>query len=146
MNFLSEDQKKHLLEIAEKTWNFFSENMNKENNYLPPDNYQEDRKEKVAPRTSPTNIGLGLLAIISSIDLKLINFEQGISLFYNVIHTIEYLPKWNGHLYNWYNTNTLEVMIPKYVSSVDSGNFVGYLLVAKQFLIESLETCLLYTS
>lgn len=140
VNFLSEDQKKHLLEIAEKTWNFFSENMNKENNYLPPDNYQEDRKEKVAPRTSPTNIGLGLLAIISSIDLKLINFEQGIRLFYNVIHTIEYLPKWNGHLYNWYNTNTLEVMIPKYVSSVDSGNFVGYLLVAKQFLIESLET------
>lgn len=139
INLLSKEEKNHLLEIAEKTWSFFAENMNEQNHYLPPDNYQADRKEKIAPRTSPTNIGLGILAIISSIDLKLINLEEGITLLQKVINTIEYLPKWNGHLYNWYHTHTLEVMMPKYVSSVDSGNFVGYLLVAKQFLIESLE-------
>lgn len=139
INLLSEEEKEHLLEIAGKTWNFFAENMNETNNYLPPDNYQSDRKEKIAHRTSPTNIGLGILATISSIDLKLINLEEGTSLLQKVINTIEYLPKWNGHLYNWYDTRTLDVMMPKYVSTVDSGNFVGYLFVLKQFLIEVLE-------
>ena len=50
-----------------------------------------------------------------------------------MINSIVKLPKWNGHLYNWYNIKTLLPLIPRYVSSVDSGNFVGYLYVLKQF-------------
>ena len=138
VNQISKQEKEHLLDIAKRTWQYFEDNMNEENNYLPPDNYQEDRKEKIAQRTSPTNIGLGLLAIISAIDLNIINLEQGLGLFSKTVNTIEYLPKWNGHLYNWYNTKTLEILTPRYVSSVDSGNFVGYLLTAKQFLIENI--------
>lgn len=58
-------------------------------------------------------------------------------LYQKIIDTVNALAKWNGHLYNWYNTKTLEPLIPRYVSSVDSGNFVGYLYVVKQFLIEN---------
>ncbi len=54
----------------------------------------------------------------------------------NVIETINRLVKWNGHLYNWYDIRTLEPLRPRYISSVDSGNFVGYLFVVKEFLIE----------
>ena len=65
---LNEDEKKYILEIGEKTWKFFKENINEKGNFLPPDNYQEERKEKIALRTSPTNIGLGLLAVIGKND------------------------------------------------------------------------------
>ena len=73
---LNEDEKKYILEIGEKTWKFFKENINEKGNFLPPDNYQEERKEKIALRTSPTNIGLGLLAVISSYDLGYETLEE----------------------------------------------------------------------
>lgn len=115
---------KYCLDVAKKTWKFFEDNINQENNFLPPDNYQYDRKEKIAHRTSPTNIGLGLLAVCSSYDLGFITLESAIEQIQNMLITIEKLQKWNGHLYNWYNTKTLEPLMPKYVSTVDSGNFV----------------------
>ena len=128
MNFLSD--------VAARTWKYFSEFMNEENNFLPPDNFQENRKPQVAQRTSPTNIGLGLLAILSAYDLKYISKEEMIDLIKKTIDTILILQKWNGHLYNWYNTSSLEPLFPRYVSSVDSGNFIGYLMVLKQGLLE----------
>lgn len=110
--------------------------MNKENNYLPPDNYQEERKETVVDRTSSTNIALGLLSIISAYDLKYIELDETITKLEITLGVISGLPKWNGHLYNWYNIRTLEPLIPRYISSVDSGNFIGFLYTVKQFLEE----------
>lgn len=55
---LDDKDKNYILEIGQKTWSFFKENINEKSNFLPPDNYQENRKEKLALRTSPTNIGL----------------------------------------------------------------------------------------
>lgn len=126
----------YLLEIGEKTWKFFSDNINEENNFLPPDNYQEDRKEKIAYRTSSTNIGLGLLAVCSAYDLKYIKIDECLELLDKMLQTIDKMQKWEGHLYNWYNTSNLEPLIPRYISTVDSGNFVGYLYTLKQFLVE----------
>ena len=137
---LNKEDKKYLLNLGKKTWEFFHTYMNEENNFLPPDNYQEDRKEKIVNRTSSTNIGLGLLAVISAYDLKYINFDKAIDLLEKMIRTIEKLQKWNGHLYNWYNTKTLEPLIPRYISTVDSGNYVGYLYTVKQFLIQKIES------
>ena len=133
---LEEGEREHLIEIARRTWKFFSSFVNSKNNFLPPDNYEESRSKKIAPRTSPTNIGLGLISIISAVDFKFITVKEGIDLISKSINTIERLPKWNGHLYNWYNTETLEPLNPKYISSVDSGNFLCYLYVTKQFLLE----------
>ena len=134
---IDENDKKYLENIGKRTWNFFEDHINEENNYLMIDNYQDDRDKKVVNRTSSTNIGLELLAIVSAYDLGYINYKKSIKLISKVINTINNLAKWNGHLYNWYNTKTLEPLMPRYISSVDSGNFVGYLYVLRQFLIEN---------
>ena len=78
----------------------------------------------------------GLLAVCSSYDLGFINKENTINLIEKMLETIEKLPKWNGHLYNWYNTTNLVPLFPRYISTVDSGNFIGYLYVLKQFMLE----------
>ena len=129
-----EKHKRYLIDIGKRTWSFFEDYINEENNYLMPDNYQEDRNQKIVNRTSSTNIGLELIVVISAYDLGFINFKRCIDYLTNIINTISGLSKWNGHLYNWYNTKTLSPLIPRYISTVDSGNFVGYLYIVKDFL------------
>ena len=138
INQLNNEEKAYVLEIGKKTWDFFEKYLTEENNYLIPDNYQEDRKEKTVSRTSSTNIGLSLLAVISAYDLQYITLEKAIDCLSKIIHSIESLAKWNGHLYNWYNIKTKEPLIPRYVSTVDSGNLIGYLYVTKAFLEENI--------
>ena len=137
MKNISVENSEYLKKIGECTWNFFKDHINEENHFLMPDNYQEDRKKKVVCRTSSTNIGLELLAFVSAYDLKYINLDDTIDYISKVLETINVLAKWNGHLYNWYNTKTLKPLIPRYVSTVDSGNFVGYLYIVRQFLQEN---------
>lgn len=131
---LDKEEKDYVLDIATKTWSFFEQYLTEENNYLITDNYQEDRKEKAVSRTSSTNIGLSMLAVISAYDLRIIKIEKCLELLENIIKTVDSLEKWNGHLYNWYNTKTKEPLMPRYISTVDSGNFVGYMYVVKAFL------------
>ena len=139
VDFLNKQQQEDIIEIAKKTFRFFKDNLTKENSFLIPDNYQEDRKQKYVDRTSSTNIGLSILAIISGIDLKFISKEEGIDILKNIVLNIEALEKWNGHLYNWYNIKTKKPLIPRYISTVDSGNLVGYLYVLKSFLSNETE-------
>lgn len=73
------------------------------------------------------------MAAVSAYDLEFIDLEQTISYLENIFGTIERLEKWNGHLYNWYNTKTLEPLIPRYISTVDSGNFVRIFVYFKRF-------------
>ena len=110
--------------------------MNSTNNYLPTDNYQENRRYKIANRTSSTNIGFGILAIINAYDLGFISETEAVDKLCNIYTTIDKLEKWNGHLYNWYNIKTLAPLRPRFVSTVDSGNFVACLYVAKEFFNE----------
>ena len=127
---------KFIKDVGKKTFDFFYDNITEENNYLIPDNYQKNRKYEYVDRTSSTNIGLSLLAIQAGYDLKYIDLDVSLNLIKNVIETVKGLQKWNGHLYNWYNIKTKEPLIPRYISTVDSGNFVGYLYVTKSFLEE----------
>lgn len=129
---LNKDELDYIKNVAERTWGYFSEFMNKDNNYLPPDNFQESRREKIVHRTSSTNIGLGLMTIISAYDLKFITLEKAIALLENSMETIVKLEKWNGHLYNWYNTKNLMALIPRYISTVDSGNFIRIFIYSKR--------------
>ena len=133
---LDESEKEYVLDIGRRTWLYFKENLNEKTNFLPPDNYQENRKNKIVYRTSPTNIGLALLSVVASYDLNYEDKEDTINLLEQMIFSIDKLPKWNGHLYNWYNIENLTPLVPRYISSVDSGNFVGYLYVLKQFLLD----------
>ena len=137
---LTKNQHDYVLDVAKRTFKYFKDNLTEQNNYLIPDNYQEDRKQKYVDRTSSTNIGLSLLAVISGIDLNFIKLEDGINLLEKMILNVDGLEKWNGHLYNWYNIKTKMPLLPRYISTVDSGNFVGYLFVTKAFLQEKLES------
>ncbi len=129
-------EQEYVLKIGKKTWDFFNQYLNQDNNYLMPDNYQEDRKNKIVKRTSSTNIGLSMMAVISANDLGYIELDKALEILEKIIYTIDSLQKWNGHLYNWYNIETKEPLIPRYISTVDSGNFVGYLYVIKTWLEE----------
>ncbi|MEG2310464.1 MAG: glucoamylase family protein [Clostridia bacterium] len=133
---LEKEQNNEILEIAKRTWIFFDSLMTPINNYLPTDNYQENRRYKIVNRTSSTNIGLGLLAIINAYDMSFITKEVAVEKLSNIFYTLKKLEKFNGHLYNWYNLKTLEPLRPRFVSTVDSGNFLACIYVVKQFLIE----------
>ncbi|WP_089609262.1 GH36-type glycosyl hydrolase domain-containing protein [Dehalobacterium formicoaceticum] len=133
---LSSEAREQLRLWAKKTWNFYEDFSGQEDHFLPPDNFQEDPPNGVAHRTSPTNIGFLLLAILSARDFDFITTEQMAEKLKQTLNTIEKLKKWHGHLYNWYDTRTLEVLRPAYISSVDSGNFVGYLMTLKEGLKE----------
>ena len=135
--YVSEKDKNYLIEIAKRTWTFFENYINKDNNYLIPDNYQEDRNKKIVNRTSSTNIGLELLVVISAYDFGFINFKKTIEYLKNILETVSSLSKWNGHLYNWYDTKTLIPLMPRFISTVDSGNFIGYLYIVKSFFLEN---------
>ncbi|MCI8655682.1 MAG: hypothetical protein HFJ48_07490 [Clostridia bacterium] len=139
INEITNEEEKYIKDVAKRTWDFFEDYLTEENNYLIIDNYQEGRIPQIVQRTSSTNIGLSLLAVISSYDMKFISRNKAIQLLEKIIGTIESLPKWNGHLYNWYNTKTMQSLVPRYVSTVDSGNFVGYLYVTKGFINNLLE-------
>ena len=131
---LNKEDREFCLDVGKRTFQYFKDNLTKENNFLIPDNFQEDRRNKYVDRTSSTNIGLSMLAVISAIDLKYIEKDEGIKILENIIDTVDDLAKWNGHLYNWYNIKTKKPLIPRYISTVDSGNFVGYLYVVRSFL------------
>jgi cyclic beta-1,2-glucan synthetase len=132
---LGPDQIVFLRKLSRKTWAFFETFVVPEENWLPPDNYQERPGPAVAHRTSPTNMGLALLANLSAHDFGYISTQQLIERTTNALSTMETLERYHGHFYNWYDTQTLEPLPPKYVSSVDSGNLAANLLTLRQGLI-----------
>ncbi len=128
-----------LRRLSRKTWRYFEDLAGEDDNYLPPDNYQEDPPRGAAHRTSPTNIGLMLLSVLSACDMGYIGCKGMAESLDRIIGTVEGMEKWKGHLFNWYNTSTLETLRPRYVSTVDSGNFVGYMIVVREGLKEYLK-------
>lgn len=121
---------------AAAIWRYYRDFCTKADHYLPPDNFQDAPPVGLAHRTSPTNIGLGLVAALCAMDLDLAPRQEALQFMENMISTLEALPKWNGHLYNWYDTLTTRPLEPKYVSTVDSGNLAGCLLVLRNGLTE----------
>ena len=114
--------------VARRTWQFFETFVTAQQNMLPPDNFQEEPKPVVANRTSPTNIGLYFLSVVSARELGWIGLGDAIDRIEQTLATITRMEKYEGHLYNWYDTTDLRPLDPKYVSTVDSGNLAGHLL------------------
>lgn len=138
IELLGEQEQLELRRLARKTWAYFEDMVTAPDNYLPPDNYQVDPPKGKAHRTSPTNIGLALVSALAARDMGYIGTGAMIDRIKATLTTVEKLPKWEGHLYNWYNTESLQVLRPRYISTVDSGNFVGYLIVLAEGLKEYL--------
>jgi cyclic beta-1,2-glucan synthetase len=125
---LSPVQTSFLHVLARKTWNFFENFVGAEDNWLPPDNMQEHPSQVIAHRTSPTNMGMALLANLTAWDFGYIAGGELLRRTTDTLDTMGKMEKYRGHWYNWYDTRTLEPLMPKYVSAVDSGNLAGHLL------------------
>jgi cellobiose phosphorylase len=132
---LTADQILFLRKLSRKTWAFFEIFVGPEDHWLPPDNYQEHSALVVRHRTSPTNMGLALLANLSAYDFGYIPAGQLIERTANAFHTMEALERHRGHFYNWYDTQSLKPLPPLYVSTVDSGNLAGHLLTLRPGLL-----------
>ena len=132
---LTADQTLFLRKLSRKTWAFFETFVGPEDHWLPPDNYQEHPVAVVGHRTSPTNMGLALLANLSAYDFGYISAGQLIERTANAFHTMEALERHRGHFYNWYDTQSLKPLLPTYVSTVDSGNLAGHLLTLRPGLL-----------
>ena len=125
---LSQADQTNLRLIARRTWRFFETFVTEADNFLPPDNFQETPKPALARRTSPTNIGLYLLSVTVAHDMGWISQAQAATRLQQTLHSMQRMPRYRGHLYNWHDTSDLRVLDPAYVSSVDSGNLAGHLI------------------
>ena len=134
-NIVTENQSVYLRILARKIWGFFEKFITVEDNWLPPDNYQEEPVERLARRTSPTNIGLSLLSNLTAYDFGYITILQFLERTGNTIHVMQTMQRYRGHFYNWYDTGSLQPLQPRYVSTVDSGNLAGHLMTLKQGLL-----------
>ncbi|PLR26204.1 cyclic beta 1-2 glucan synthetase [Pantoea endophytica] len=124
---LSAEQQQFLRHTARHTWAWFEDFVTAEHNHLPPDNFQEVLQPVVAHRTSPTNIGLSLLANLTAWDFGYITQKPVIARSLAALDSLDRMEHFRGHLYNWYDTYTLKPLNPRYVSTVDSGNLAAHL-------------------
>jgi cyclic beta-1,2-glucan synthetase len=129
---LTEAERRTLREIARRTWLFFETFVTEEDHFLPPDNFQEEPRGVVAHRTSPTNIGLYLMATLTARDMGYAGSRELVRRLAATFDTIDRLEKHQGHVLNWYDTKTLQPLEPRYVSTVDSGNLAGYLWAVRR--------------
>jgi cyclic beta-1,2-glucan synthetase len=125
-----------LRRIARRTWRYFEVFVGPEDQWLPPDNFQEHPRGDVAHRTSPTNIGMMFLSSLAACDLGYVGQDDLASRLANTFDTLARLDRYRGHLFNWYDTRTLEPLTPRYVSTVDSGNLAVSLLALKEGCLE----------
>ncbi|MCQ6557731.1 glycosyl transferase family 36 [Paenibacillus mendelii] len=133
---IAPENREKLTQLARQIWQFYADYAGPQDHYLPPDNVQLDPPNGVAHRTSPTNIGFLLTSILSARDFGFIDTPEMIDRMEKTVSTIERMDKWNGNLYNWYDTVSLAPLPPRYVSTVDSGNFVASLIAVKQGLLD----------
>ena len=132
---LAPEQIAFLRTAARKTWGFFETFVGAEDHWLPPDNYQEHPVAVVAHRTSPTNMGLALLANLAAYDFGYLTAGALIERTDKALGTMRSLERHRGHFYNWYDTRSLKPLPPLYISSVDSGNLACHLLTLRPGLL-----------
>ncbi|MDF2440412.1 MAG: cyclic beta,2-glucan synthetase, partial [Abditibacteriota bacterium] len=135
-----------LRRLSRQTWRYFDDFIGPQTNWLPPDNYQESLRVEIAQRTSPTNIGLWLLSLLAARDFGYVPLDEVIGRTRATLDTLDELERYRGHFLNWYATQTMEPLRPRYVSTVDSGNLLGSLWTMAQGVREMLAEPLLDAS
>ena len=125
---ITADDAQRLRRYARRTWRYFETFVTAADQMLPPDNFQEDPRPVIARRTSPTNLGLYLLATVSAREFGWVGTIETAERLAATLATMQRMPRYRGHFYNWYDTQDLRPLAPKYVSSVDSGNLAGHLI------------------
>ncbi|HVJ48799.1 GH36-type glycosyl hydrolase domain-containing protein [Desulfitobacterium sp.] len=131
---LSKEDIQELRLWSRRIWAFFEDYVTRQENWLPPDNVQVDPPNGIAHRTSPTNIGLAMLSNLAAFELGYQTVDATLDRIEGSLTTLEKMEQWKGHFYNWYDTLTLQPLQPRYISTVDSGNLVVYLMTLSQGL------------
>lgn len=121
--------------LARRTWAFFDRYVGPQDNWLPPDNMQEQPLAVIAHRTSPTNMGMALLAHLAAHDFGYLSGARLLQRVDQSLASMARLERHRRHFYNWYDTLTLKPLPPFYVSTVDSGNLAGHLLTLRPGLL-----------
>ena len=116
------------LRYARLHWAYFDRFVSADTNWLAPDNHQETPVPVTAMRTSPTNIGLQLLATASAYDLGFLTLDDMLARVEGAFASMDRMRRFHGHFFNWYDVTDLRVLDPPYVSTVDSGNLAGHLI------------------
>ena len=129
--------------MARRTWRYFSDFVGEATSWLPPDNYQVSPRNHLALRTSPTNIGLWMVSTLAAGDFGYLTVDGVAEKLSRTMKTIDKLERYEGHLLNWYDIQSLSPLEPRYVSAVDSGNLLGALWSLEQGLEELLRGPLL---
>ncbi len=129
---LTPRMEKSVRRLARQTWRFFADTVTADTMFLPPDNVQIDPDKGPALRTSPTNMGLYLLSCCAARELSLISTGEMARRLADTLQTLNALPRWKGHFYNWYDLRDGTPLEPAFVSTVDSGNLAGCLLCCAQ--------------
>lgn len=127
-------QKADCRALAGTVWRYFTEFATKDTHFLPPDNVQWELRKGAASRTSPTNIGMALLAEGAAFDLGFQTEADAAARLVRILRTVDSLEKWEGNLYNWIDIRTLKPLAPVSVSSVDSGNLAACLVATEALL------------
>src|SRR5262249_51274748 len=125
---LEADEERALRLIARRTWAYFEQFVTPADHHLPPDNFQETPVPVLAQRTSPTNIGMYLLGSSAAYEFGWLGIAEWIGRLENCLQTLCDLERFRGHFFNWYDTRTGQPLLPRYVSTVDSGNLAGHLV------------------
>ena len=125
----------YIRKIAWRTWRYFSTFLKEEYNYLIPDNLQTVPKDVVAERTSPTNISLSILSLVSAYDLGFLPLHGICKRLGHIFESLSRLERYHGHFLNWYAIRDFRPLYPRYVSTVDSGNLIGHFIALRQFLL-----------
>lgn len=139
-SLLPEKDLQFLRKVARRTWRYFSDFVNDETSWLPPDNYQVSHQNQLAMRTSPTNTGLWMLSTLAAHDFGYLTVDQVVEKLTHTMETIGKLERYEGHVLNWYDIQTLTPLEPRYVSAVDSGNLLGALWALEHGLDELIQT------
>lgn len=134
---LDNGERVYLRRLARRTWLFFETFAGPGDNWLPPDNVQEEPYSAVAHRTSPTNIGMMLLSSLTAWDLGYIGSNELAVRVKNVLDTLGRLQQYRGHMLNWYDTRSLEPLEPRYISTVDSGNLAACLVALSEGCLDA---------
>ena len=131
---LDDAGRRFLRRLAWRTWGWFERFVGPAAQWLPPDNFQQHPLGVIAARTSPTNLGLSLLAQLAAHDFGYLTPGGLLERCAASLDAMALLPRFRGHFYNWYDTRTRQPLAPRYISTVDSGNLAGHLLVLVQGL------------
>jgi cyclic beta-1,2-glucan synthetase len=105
-------------------WRYFAQFGDSRNHWLIPDNVEENGLHQVR-KLSPTNLGMLLNARQAAYEFGFLTLPELAEASLGTLATYDKLEKQRGHIYNWYDIETLQAIPPFTVSAVDSGNLAA---------------------